>query len=281
MFDQLAASQAIMQDWMKSLFLFVLFVFSVGRLPAMAATSDLPSSDTVVKAVIERAKLIRSLEPERKYAYLKETRTEEFDASGKVVKERAKTQQVFPDPDGGAPVKVRVYNRQLSDDELRRIAAERDEDEEEAAKAKEKRAVKIEFDETLVSRYQFVVERREWIARRSTLVMTFSPKRNQPVRQMQDRLLNEAVGTLWIDEQEFELVKADIRLREPVSIASGLVGAVQTFRYILERTRVEPGVWLLKKTDMFIRGRQLFSPVHRRKQEFCSSFKKPDGTRFE
>lgn len=266
----------VMQRWLRSLLVgYGGLLLISSSLPAWGTAENLPNCADVVKKVVQRSKWSKSRDFQRLYSYLKITRTEDLDSDGKVVKQRAKSVQVFPGPNGGSPVKVAVTNRLLSQEELKRVAAQREEDSDREPKKRSSQP-KIELDEEIISRFDFTVVDRKVVAGRSTLVLEFAPKAGSlPVHQIQDRLLNEAIGTVWVDEREYEVVRADIRLREPVNITGGIVGAVQTFHFVMERTRVEPGVWLLRQTDLFIRGRQFLSPIHTRKQEYWSDFKKP------
>jgi hypothetical protein len=249
---------------------------SMQGLAAFGATAELPLADVVVRKVVDRAKINKARDLQKKYCYVKSTSTEEFDSDGRVVRKRDKAVQVFLSRVGSTPIKVAVTDRLYTDQELERLALGRDDDDDDSDRDRKKRnQPRIDLTEEVVKRFDFTMDHREMISGRPTLVLTFAPKRGVPVRQIQDRFLNEAVGTVWIDERESEVVKADIRLREPVSISGGLVAAVQVCHYFMERTRVEPGVWLLKQTELFIRGRQLFSPIHSRKQENWSGFKKP------
>lgn len=135
----------------------------------------------------------------------------------------------------------------------------------------------IEIDEETISRFTFKPIRREWFKDSSTLVLMFEPKPDLPIDRLQDRLVNKATGTVWVDEEDHEVVKAEIRLKEPVTFVGGLAGAVQSFHYGFERTRVGEGVWLLAQTEFLIKARQLVNLVHRKKQEHWTDFR--PGTR--
>lgn len=237
---------------------------------------ELPSSDWVLSNVLARAKSYLSNDVQRLYSYLKVTSTEEFDPDGKVLRKRDKSVQVIPSSVGGAPVRVAVAERILSLEELEEIAASQADQGVSPRKKKKRKNPKLELSEELINRFQFDLVDREIVDGRPTFHLTFAPKtRDLPVNQLQDYLLNKAIGSIWVDESEFEIVRADVRLGTPVSVAGGLVGAVQRFHYILERVCLEPGVWLVKKTDLTIRARQFLTPIHTRKQEVWSHFAKP------
>jgi hypothetical protein len=135
----------------------------------------------------------------------------------------------------------------------------------------------VKLNEDLLRRFQFTVVRRELLNRRSAFVLSFVPKDPPaPVHHFQDRLLNRAMGALWIDQQDYELVKADLCLGEPVSF--GILGAVDSLRFSFERIHAQDGAWLTKWTDTFFKGRKFIIPVQFRKRVDCTAFKRLDAS---
>lgn len=240
---------------------------------ALGDTESLPSSDEVVRKVIERGKWAKQHNFERRYAYIKSTRADELDPMGRVVRRSSKAEQVIPSVTGLSRLKFDVGTRQLSEEEVDAIAKGQPQQPPSRRREKKRSSMRIELTGELINRFDFTVQRREYIGRRPVLVLQFVPKSGPlPVHRIQDRLVNRAAGTIWVDEQESEVVKADIHLSEPIAITGGIVGAVEAFRYFMERTRVDDGVWLVKQTELFIRGRKFFTPVHTRKLENWSNF---------
>ena len=90
--------------------------------------------------------------------------------------------------------------------------------------------------------------------------------------------MNRAMGTLWIDEQDDQSVKATIGLSESVSF--GILGAVDSLNFGFERLHTETGTWLTRWTDTAFKGRKFVIPVQFRKRVDCSNFTRlpPEGT---
>jgi hypothetical protein len=203
------------------------------------AEALLPAADQVVQKVIERAQQSQPLDQHKSYTYSKRVVSEDLDPDGNPIRRKEEVREVTPSQDS----------------------------------ANQKRKYQFELNEELLGRFQFEVLGRETLQGRPALVLAFEPRSDRlPVRQMQDRFLNRAAGKVWIDEREYELVKADIHLLEPVKFIGGVVGAVHRFNYILERIRLDEGVWITERTRFYLKARQFLKPVHLRKEEVWSNF---------
>src|SRR5260221_1138529 len=96
----------------------------------------------------------------------------------------------------------------------------------------------------LAANYQFTLRGRKSLNGRSTYVLAFRPRSpGMPVRQIADHLLNQLTGTVWIDEQDFEIARAEISAQSKVTLGGvlDLLGSLKNFSYVLERTRLDDG----------------------------------------
>ena len=92
--------------------------------------------------------------------------------------------------------------------------------------------------------------------------MEFSPKsRDLPIRRRQDYLLNKLAGKVWVDEKDFDIVKAEARLTERTRVFWGLLGNIEKADLYFEQTRVGDGVYLPMRLSFFMDGRKLFTPI--------------------
>lgn len=204
---------------------------------------DFPSPETILHKVAERARSQRTMERSTPYTCTRETLTENFDRNGNVRERKVKVGQTHSRPGGAA----------------------------EAEKWTSEQGVSL--DEELLRRFQFRVTAREIVEGRSTLVLTFVTKDPPaPIRRLQDRVLNRAIGTIWVDEAEFELARAEITLGEPVSF--GILGAIHAFSFSFVRERTQDGNWLTRWTDTTVNARKFLSPIQTRKRVEWSDFKK-------
>jgi hypothetical protein len=206
--------------------------------------NSLPGSreEEIVRKVAARAHWAREKRFQNEYSFHKKIHTQEFDERGTVVGGEKKEFDVPAQP-GKVPKKE-----------------------------------KFEINEEMIQRFTFTLTGREQIAGRSTLVLSFMPRPGPlPIRRLTDRLVNRAIGTLWVDEESFELARADIQLSEPVRLAGGALGVVHAFTYQLVRVEVEKDVWLVARSEFYLKARQLLSNVHRRKSEQWSGFRRTSG----
>jgi len=210
--------------------------------PAKAAQA-LPPVDLVLRKLVERAQSERTTPTEAYYLCTKRTVTEDMDSHGRVTERKVRVRESRSHRGGAADANKWSAQNGFS------------------------------LDEELLRRYTFTVEKREQFNGRDTLVLNFVPKDPPaPVRQLQDRLLNQAVGTVWVDEAEFELVKAYISLGQPVGF--GLLGAVHAFNFSFERGRGDDGNWFTRWTDTYVKARKFLSPIQTRKRVDWTDFKK-------
>jgi hypothetical protein len=213
-------------------------------------TEPLPTADQVLRELAKRSQNPRLSDSSPCYLCTKRTVTEELDSSGRVTHRKVNVGESHLDPSA-----VKDANKWGSQNG-------------------------VKLNEDLLQRFQFTLSHRELLNGRSTLVLTFVPNNPPaPVRQFQDRLLNQAIGTLWIDAEDYELAKANLFLGQPVSF--GILGAVQRLTFGFERTRAADGAWLMKWTDTFFKGRKFIIPVQLRKRVDCTDFRRVDSPREE
>jgi hypothetical protein len=234
---------------MKATRLLIGFILALGAAglagaPASASQPS-PSADEVLRELVKRSQGQPAAKTQGYYLCTKQTVTEEFDSAGHVTRRKVKVGESHIDP-----VAVKDANKWGNQNG-------------------------VNLNEDLLRRYRFTLGQRETLNGRSTFVLTFVPKDPPPpVRHFQDRLLNQAMGTLWIDEQDYELVKANLFLAEPVGF--GILGAVDVLNFSFERIHAEDGSWLMKEIDTFFKGRKFVIPVQLRKHVDCTGFKKLD-----
>ena len=110
---------------------------------------------------------------------------------------------------------------------------------------------------------------------RPALVISFKPKAaGLAVKKIEDRMLNKLAGTIWVDEQEYEIIQADLHLSEKVSLWGGVLGVLDKLNFYVVRRRVEDGVWFNQASTVLIEGRKLFDALRLRTKEEASGFKK-------
>jgi len=121
----------------------------------------------------------------------------------------------------------------------------------------------FQFNDDLVSRYDFKLIGREITNGCSALVLDFAPKKKKlPENGIRDRLINRVAGRVWVDEREFAVQKCALHLIESVNIVGGIVGEAQKFEYRFDRERTSEGLWYVRDSEWHLEGREVL--VHRK-----------------
>jgi hypothetical protein len=108
----------------------------------------------------------------------------------------------------------------------------------------------------VLERYDFKAVGREQEDERPTLVFDFAPEPGE--RKLEgDRFLRVLAGRIWVDEEESQLVRAEIRSTEGVRFVWGLGPSLETLSLDLEFERAGEGVWLPSRLKATAAGRAM------------------------
>jgi hypothetical protein len=118
----------------------------------------------------------------------------------------------------------------------------------------------FQVDAELLSRFHYTPRGEESVHGRSQRVIDFEPASDSlPVHSFKDKYINQTAGRLWIDEQALVLTRLQMRLRKPVNVWGGLLGAVWEFQFDLEREQTSEGDWYTRRVQWQLKGRRLFA----------------------
>jgi hypothetical protein len=211
--------------------------------PLVHGVEALPKVEEIKRGIIARASITGGSELQLNYECRKETISEEFNSNGRLANRKVNVGQTHTVPSG--VLSANKYSQRNG----------------------------ISLDEELLHRFEFKLLRREVLNRRPALLLQLSPrKEHASVFQFQERVLNRMGGLVWVDEEDYELVKATFRLTEPVSL--GPLGAVEKLDFAFERFRAEDGHWLPQRTETYFKGRKFLKPVQTRRHVKYSEYKK-------
>ena len=219
---------------------------------APEATS-LPEGNAYVRALVSRQR--HREEALNRYTYDVEETLEQLDAKGLVGKTETRRYEVFHVK--GRPIRKQVA---LNGRPLQGAAAQ-----------KEERRVKEKVDDVLddrtarelpevrlsqvLARYDFETVGREQVEGRPTLVFSFAPVPGK--RDLEaDFVLRRLAGRIWVDEEEQELVRAELRNTEKIKLAFGLGASVSSLDMTLAFRKIEDGVWLPSRIVFGASGRK-------------------------
>lgn len=122
------------------------------------------------------------------------------------------------------------------DDKKKRLAKEDKEREEGRA-----------FTKEVGDAFDFTLQAEEQIAGRPTWVIHAEPKRGyQPKLKDAKMILPNVRGTVWIDQQEEQIVKVDAEFIDTVSYGLFVARLHKGSHFTIEQTRVNDEVWLMK-----------------------------------
>ena len=200
------------------------------------------------------------------FSYHRQTVVFFFDENGEVEKQVDRGYRIEPE-DGKAAMKLVKENGKPVDP--------KDPKKKQWQSEASDNARKLDVNEELFAHYDFTLMGEEVTMGRLALVLSFKPKANPPDGDsFFGKLLNNLMGQIWVDAEDYQLARADVKLLQKVSFFGGIAGNIQNLHLQLARERVAPGVWLNRNSAVEIRGRKLFSSMWMKAFENCTSFEK-------
>ena len=201
-------------------------------------------------------------------AYQRTSRVEYLNEDGTVKRKQTRIYKVFPQ-DGRSVTRLVTVNG--------RAPKEKSDKQRSAARETGEKSRMLTVSDDLLSRFEFTFVRDEKFAGRATWVLAFAPKADAPEEEIFDKFINAMAGKLWIDQEEYQLAKAEVHLSKRVAFFGGLAGALDKLDLTLIQRRIEPSVWLGEAINIDCSGRKLFTTMKFRAFENCSGFEKLSG----
>lgn len=250
-------------------------------LPA-GATDPLPKPDEVLKKAIARAKWEKESKADEQWTSTRRSIDQKLNKDGSVEETTERVYQPYL-------VQGKVFSRLISKNgkpltaEEQKKEAEREKRFRESLnKPKKAEARKdddddddIDLDEGLIARYNFAVIRVEPVGDRQAYLLTFLPRAGVklPEKKRMDRILNHLEGRVWIDTQNYALLKVDMHLTEPTTLMAGL-GNVRSLDFLIELIQVAPDVFAPKEMAISFEGRQLFKSLRVKQKSYFTDYRK-------
>jgi hypothetical protein len=231
---------------------------------ALGAEPPPLGTEEILNRFLERSRGTPDRIAAQHHACVRTTTTEELGSDGRVKERKSREFEVELI---GAKQKLRllrVDGRLPNDRESRRETTRETEMKKKYGERQDKaRSQGPDFiDERIVQRYHFATNGVELIHGRPAYLLRFSPKPGLEVKETADRALNRLTGRIWIDAEEFELVKLDAHLEQPLSLVGGIVATVERMEFDLERERHADGFWFNTHFSSLAIGRKLFTGFH-------------------
>ena len=241
------------------------------RLEAVPSVSL--SADEVVRQAVVRNQQTAS--PQTRYFYDKTTVNEEMDDKGRIKERKEKLYQAKVESGWTHFKLVKVDGRQLSAGELRRQEDQEAENRQQFFASKDGGDNRENFlTPEITSKYTYRLLESQVVRGRPAYVIAFQPRAGLPVRKIADRLLNSVSGQVWIDQADFEIARAEVHLKNELSLWGGLVGVLRKLDFALERSRLEDGSWFAVASQGDFQGRKLWDSTHVKTRSECNNFRK-------
>jgi hypothetical protein len=224
----------------------------------------LPSGEDVLRHVLAAVKNPEIRRASAQFRSVQHTVIEKLDEKGRLREREDRVYDVGPLAGGVYARLVEKNGRSLSPTELQDEQQRQQRFVERSASQKfgGGDSDRVPLDQELFDRYKAEVVGREWVAGRPQIVLHFWPRSNDmPIRRRQDYVLNKLTGKVWIDEQDWEIVKADAHLTERVRVLLGLVAALDKADLNFEQIRMGDAVYLPLRLTANFEGRKLFSTL--------------------
>lgn len=240
----------------------------------------MPTAQSVLERVLQRAEAAGKDDTESKYTYEKRSVSEDLDSTGKPTRTMEKLYLVRPIQGVSFSRLIRIQNRELTEQE-RQAQDKREQDFRRKLDEKHSRAAAKEDNDALsselIGRYDFKVQKREPLDNRPALVLQFRPKSTRASeKSIEDKVLNRLAGRVWIDEAEAEVARVEVGLTEDLSLGwLGMIGSLQQCDVKIERQRLPDGTWVAKTFEVSLGGRKVFSPLRHHSLEESYHFSKP------
>lgn len=215
--------------------------------------APLPDVATLLEQLEDNQKTLEKARAD--YTYTKTQTDVAMDAAGRPQDKSERTYQVFHL--GGHPVEKLVSKdgKPLADAEARREQERVEkvirghEDSERKRTEKKAKRKEADDDEPTISEIlrvcQLVNPRRERFRGREVVVVDFEPRPGEKARSRAESWVQKVSGNIWIDEHAKQVVRADVRVNDPIKIGGGLVLSLQrgaTFAF--EQELVNGEIWL-------------------------------------
>jgi len=230
----------------------------------IAADPKVPDVDEILRRFLARAREAAEVESRQEICYLRKTRVEQLTEDGTVRETRSKEYAITNRAGVVRAWLVKVDDQEPSERELN---SDRKGDSEARKEVGRRRKGPDFLDEALVRRFTYRFEAEEQVDGRRVFRLGYEPRTDAADSNASvDRLLSALHGQIWIDAEEFELVKVEARLRSALRLLGGLVGSLNRLEFAIQRRPIEPGHWANVLLTTHAEGRKLFSAFRARVQ---------------
>jgi len=231
------------------------------RLQGQENDKPLPDLDSFLPEVRKNLRSDRLLLSQ--YTFTEKVTIKRLDKNGKVGKTEERVYEVYPSLDeeysyrklvskDGKPLSVKELEEQDRDQdkklEKRRRKLEsmgQNKEAREAAREAEERRKEEKVLDELIKIYDIKMIGRERMAAHPAIVLSFQPRPGYTPKTDGGKILSKAAGKAWFGEDDHQLIRAETRLVDSISIGLGIIARLnEGATAVFERTRVNDEIWL-------------------------------------
>lgn len=126
--------------------------------------------------------------------------------------------------------------------------------------------------------FNFRLVAEEEVDGRSQYAIEATPRDGYQPRSRTARVLSQLKGKLWVDKQDYRIVRADVEVVDTISVGLFLFRLAKSSRAAFEQIRVGENVWLPRRVQVSASARLGFLKVLRVEQEVTYSNCRPAHT---
>jgi hypothetical protein len=249
-----------------------------------AASGDnppLPSAEEVIQKVQARATDAAERQAVAQHRYVQRTVIDKLDEKGHIREHEERMYDVGPLTGGVYARLVQKNGRSLTPTELREEheREQRFRERDKAQKFGGGDSDRVPLDAQLFQRYKAEVVSREVVDGRPALVLHFWPRSTDlPIRRRQDYVLNKLTGQVWVDEQDWVVVKVEAHTTERVRVLLGLLATLDRVELAFQQMRLADDIYLPLRLTASFQGRKLFTSLHENVQVDWTGQRSPQET---
>jgi hypothetical protein len=244
--------------------------------PAWAVANNALSADDIIRQAVARAQKRADSANRSGYAYTKVAVTEELDGAGKVTDRQKRVYEVQFQSGETFLKLVELNGKPLASSDRKKQAENEAKFSRLLGQSKNGKGDRREnfLTADLVARFDFRFACREEINGRTAFQLKFQPKNpTPPSHHIIDRFLDRMSGTLWVDTEDFEVARVDIKLGSQVDLLGGVLGSLKKMAFTLVRTRLADGQWFNVSSNGDFEGRKLLDSTRYKTTSRCVNFR--------
>lgn len=255
--------------------LFFVGSLSAADLRSNTGDTDIPKQpDQIFSKVVQRAQALADGTNSPIYLFDKRTTIDTFDSKGKLTKRKVKLFLVTMT--GGVPEEklIALEGESLSAKEIEKEQEKSSVWRRKFAKPNDNSTRSSFVPADLAKKFDLNYLRSEKIRARNNHVIGFKPKTDGPkAKSFSDRIINQLTGRIWIDAQDSEITRVEVKLGQKVSLWAGLLGALYSFEFKLDRRRSPADIWYNHLSDIRLDARGLFKRLRMNIREQSSNLR--------